>query len=233
MAVRCGSDDIVDDWKFESCNALRRTAALRQRHARQLQQTDKDQFGVPVAATARPFSLWASPQKIGEASTGGVGASAGRACSLRAARRLLLRQGPAEEELACTSHATCAACSHSIHWPGGGAQLTYIHDTHFPLAPTGLGIHFASMRAFVAVALLLSLVAIYPLVDDLQTDRWAPTYTLVLNQVGRDDGRAAACNITFWPHSAYFLPSIVHARLYCSVDVSGETVPSEWGDSAM
>lgn len=47
-----------------------RTAALRQRHARQLRQQDRDQFGVPVASTARPFSLWASPQKIGEACAG-------------------------------------------------------------------------------------------------------------------------------------------------------------------
>jgi hypothetical protein len=50
--------------------ACRRTAALRQRHARQLRQQDRDQFGVPVASSARPFSLWASPQKIGEACTG-------------------------------------------------------------------------------------------------------------------------------------------------------------------
>jgi hypothetical protein len=58
-----------------------RTAALRCRHARQLRQHDRDQFGVPVASTARPFSLWASPQKIGEACTGKEGSWHAHLCA--------------------------------------------------------------------------------------------------------------------------------------------------------
>ncbi|GAB4814122.1 hypothetical protein N2152v2_001168 [Parachlorella kessleri] len=98
-----------------------RTAALRKRHAKQLQQFDRDQFGVPVPSTGRPFSIWASPMKIGEA---------------------------------------CA----------------------------GLGIHFASVKAFVVVALLLSIVATYPLVNDLNTKEWDGAYRLVLGQAS-----VAAC----------------------------------------
>jgi hypothetical protein len=48
----------------------------------------------------------------------------------------------------------------------------------------GLGIHFASVKAFVVVALLLSVVAIYPLINDLQTDRWQGSYRLLLDKVG-------------------------------------------------
>ncbi|PRW39140.1 kinase domain [Chlorella sorokiniana] len=91
-----------------------RTAALRQRHARQLRQQDRDQFGVPVASSSRPFSLWSSPQKIGE------------------------------------------AC-------------------------TGLGVYFASVKQFIYVALLLSIFCIYPLVNNLSSQAWSESYTLVVN----------------------------------------------------
>ena len=75
-----------------------RTSALRQRHAAQLRQTDRDQHGVPVASSARPFSLWASPLKIAEASTG-VRAHAGLACST-----------PALLSLPCRPPAPLPAC---------------------------------------------------------------------------------------------------------------------------
>lgn len=68
LALDCMHVDSVPAWM--PCH---RTAALRQRHARQLRQQDRDQFGVPVASSSRPFSLWSSPQKIGEACTGGAG----------------------------------------------------------------------------------------------------------------------------------------------------------------
>lgn len=56
--------------RFACCRRCCRTAALRRRHARQLRRVDRDQYGVPVASSARPFSLWASPLHIGEACTG-------------------------------------------------------------------------------------------------------------------------------------------------------------------
>ncbi len=34
------------------------------------------------------------------------------------------------------------------------------------------------------VALLLSVVAVYPLVNDLRTDRWEGSYRLLLDKVG-------------------------------------------------
>ncbi|KAL4440168.1 hypothetical protein ABPG75_003169 [Micractinium tetrahymenae] len=92
-----------------------RTAALRRRHAKQLRRVDRDQYGVPVPSSGRPFSLWASPLHIGE------------------------------------------AC-------------------------TGLGVYFASVKQFIVAALLLSLVAIYPLCSNLTSQRWAASYTLVADQ---------------------------------------------------
>lgn len=43
---------------------------------------------------------------------------------------------------------------------------------------TGLGVYLASLQAAVLLALLLSLCAIYPLVDNLNTQRWPGHYTL-------------------------------------------------------
>jgi len=43
---------------------------------------------------------------------------------------------------------------------------------------TGLGVYLASLQAAVLLALLLSLCAIYPLVNNLNTQRWSGHYTL-------------------------------------------------------
>lgn len=48
---------------------------------------------------------------------------------------------------------------------------------------TGLGVYLASLQAAVLLALMLSVLCIYPLVDDIKTQRWAQDYTLVVHGV--------------------------------------------------
>ena len=45
---------------------------------------------------------------------------------------------------------------------------------------TGLGVYLASLQATVLLALLLSIAMIYPLVDNLNSQRWAEEYTLYM-----------------------------------------------------
>ena len=44
---------------------------------------------------------------------------------------------------------------------------------------TGLGVYLASLQATVLLALMLSLVCIYPLVDNVKNQRWASEYSLL------------------------------------------------------
>jgi hypothetical protein len=53
----------------------------------------------------------------------------------------------------------------------------------FPVA--GVGVYLACMRASSLVALVLCLLAIYPLADNLTTQRWSGSYTLIIDQVGQ------------------------------------------------
>lgn len=48
-----------------------RAQSMRKSRAKRLQKTDRDQFGVPVPSTARPFTMLASPASIAESCTGG------------------------------------------------------------------------------------------------------------------------------------------------------------------
>jgi hypothetical protein len=44
-------------------------------------------------------------------------------------------------------------------------------------------VYFASVKQFVAAALLLSLVAVYPLASNLTSQAWADSYTLLVEKV--------------------------------------------------
>jgi hypothetical protein len=103
-----------------------RLAALRARHRLQVRQYDKDAFGVQLPASARPFSLLASPLAVAE------------------------------------------ACR-------------------------GLGVYLASLKAMVIVALLLSVCAAYPLVNNLKTQRWARDYALVVDGVSHGAVLVSLC----------------------------------------
>lgn len=89
-----------------------RTLALRRRHMRQLRKSDRDQHGVPVDSTARPYGLWASPRDIAVASR-------------------------------------------------------------------GLGVYFTTVRSMLWLALLLTTLAIYPMVDNAASNGWSRSYVLV------------------------------------------------------
>eukprot|EP00887_Chlorella_sp_A99_P002393 scaffold10.g2393.t1 len=134
------------------------TAALRKRHARQLRKTDRDQFGVPVPATARPFSPWASPFEISEACTG----------------ESLLSGGVGR---------------------AGDAQPC--------LRDGSLGVYLASLRSLILLALLLSICAIYPLVDNIQMANWDETYTLVVG------GAAGAACAKGYPTSSWITDTTI------------------------
>lgn len=48
---------------------------------------------------------------------------------------------------------------------------------------SGLGVYFASLRQFIVAALLLSLVAIYPLANNAVNQKWSNAYRLEVDQV--------------------------------------------------
>ncbi|KFM26464.1 hypothetical protein F751_2682 [Auxenochlorella protothecoides] len=119
-----------------------RTLGLRRRHARQLRRQDRDQNGVPVPSTSRPYSLCAGPSAIAQ------------------------------------------GC-------------------------LGLGMYFYTIKWLCALALLLSVVYMYPLVDNLGTQGWAARYTLQLGS-----GAMSYSCLKPWRTTSFVTRSTVGA--YCS-----------------
>lgn len=58
---------------------------------------------------------------------------------------------------------------------------------------SGLGVYFASLRQFIVAALLLSLVAIYPLANNAVNQKWSNAYRLEVDQVRGVWTRVRAC----------------------------------------
>lgn len=73
--------------------------------------------------------------------------------------------------------AQCCSCMlpHSCPWS--------FKCMGFPVA--GVGVYLACMRASSLVALVLCLLAIYPLADNLTTQLWSGSYTLIIDKVGQ------------------------------------------------
>lgn len=86
---------------------------------------------------------------------------------------------------------TCDKDAFGVPLPKTARQFS-LFASPFSIAEvcTGLGVYFASLQAAVVLAILLSICCIYPLVDNLTSQRWGPNYNLILSKGG---AAAASC----------------------------------------
>lgn len=95
----------------------------------------------------------------------GVGPS--RAAALHARRRCQLR--------------TCDKDPYGVPLPNTSRPFSiFASPSAIAEVCTGLGVYLASLQAAIILACLLSICAIYPLVDNMNTQRWADSYQLFI-----------------------------------------------------
>lgn len=100
--------------------------------------------------------------------TGGIPLS--KAAALHARRRLQLR--------------TCNKDPYGVPLPNTSRPFSiFASPKSIAEVCTGLGVYLASLKSAILLACLLSVCAIYPIVDNLHTQRWADNYNLFV-QVG-------------------------------------------------
>lgn len=96
---------------------------------------------------------------------------------------------------------------------------------------TGLGVYFASLQAAVFLAILLSLCCIYPLVDNVTSQRWGPNYNLILS---KGSAATASCPKR-WTISSWMTDTSIGGHCTESVYTSPYDCPSNcvWDPSQL